>query len=127
MSISAVALTPAPTVDPQTIEISVVTVSGFTRSPSSLNVTIGETATFHCQHQNAFNASWRLSETILEPPNTPPGIIINSVALPGGGGLQHMLTTIACLENNTTKFDCVLPNLQTVSTSALLKVQGQIS
>ena len=124
MSVSAVIrsiFTSAPTVLPTTIEA----VSDFTRGPSSLNVTIGELAVFHCQHPDAFRVDWRLNGTLLEVSNFPPTISANSRSLPDGSGYLHSLTIRALTTNNNTIFDCVLPGFQTVSTSALLRIQGR--
>lgn len=75
MSVSAVIrsiFTSAPTVLPTTIEA----VSDFTRGPSSLNVTIGELAVFHCQHLDAFRVDWRLNGTLLEASNFPQQFLL---------------------------------------------------
>lgn len=111
-------LTSAPTVLPTTIEA----VSHFTKDPSSLNISIGELASFHCQHPDAFRVDWRINGTLLGVANFSR--TISSKHLPDDSGFQHSLTTRDILEYNHTSFDCVLPNLQAISTSALLRIQG---
>lgn len=113
-------LTSAPTILPITIKA----VSGFTKDPFSLNVTTGELTSFHCQHPVAAQIVWRLNGTLLEAANFPPTISTNSSSLPDSRGFQHSLTIRDVLEYNNTSFDCALPDLQAISTSALLRVQG---
>ena len=113
-------LTSVPTVEPSITMV----VLDFTEGPSSLNITVGEIAVFNCQHPYAVTVDWRLNGTLLEVSNFPPSVSISSRSLPDGGGFQHTLTIRALLEYNNTIFDCVLPDLHAVSTSALLKIQG---
>ena len=113
-------LTSVPTVEPSTTMV----ILDFTEGPSSLNITVGEIAVFNCQHPYALTVDWRLNGTLLEASNFPPNISVSNKTLLNGDGYQHTLTIRARVENNNTIFDCVLTDLQAVSSSALLRIQG---
>ena len=100
---------------------------GFTESPFSVNITVGEEAIFQCQYQNTL-IDWRLNGTTLRASFFPQGVSINQSPLPGGGGIQHTLTITALLEYDNTIIECVTessvgsPTESTVP--VILRVQG---
>lgn len=101
---------------------------GFLETPASLNVSIGEEATFSCQHCTASRINWLLNGSLIHDGNMPNGVTINynnTVRL--YCGTFTLTISMLIVENyNRTSIQCeaeVDGSLNTTS-PVLLLVQG---
>ena len=97
--------------------------AGFTKVPSSTNVTTRSVAGFECVHQS-FDVEWEINGTILGGDHFPLGVSVAKYAL-AGGSFRHVLTVTVTLDHDNTTFACVLEDDQSIlSEVAVLRVQG---
>ena len=57
----------------------------FIEIPTSINISVGETAEFKCRHTAAYNLLWRVNGSLISQANPPPGITAEFIS--GGSKL----------------------------------------
>ena len=99
--------------------------AGFVDVPSSVNVTVGQQATFYCNHSSSNQIGWIVNDTtLIALDNTD--ITTSTVLVPDGSYL-HQLKIWARREYNQTRIQCLafVGDSSVISPHAMLLIQGE--
>ena len=91
-------------------------------------MTVGEQATFYCNHSATSSIAWRVNQTSLSRLNLET--ITGKTIRYSGGGFVHELTILALAEYNQTTVECVAyiadRSLPEYTARAILLIQGKV-